>query len=48
VTLLVAGITAILAPRLRELRLDNVGGTSEAIEVAEDVVEASEERAERL
>ena len=48
VTLLVAGLTTFLAPRLRELRLDNVGGASGPIEVAEDVVEACEERAERL
>jgi MFS family permease len=48
VTLIVAGITTFLAPRLRELRLDNVGRASEPIGIAEDVVEASEERAERL
>jgi MFS family permease len=48
VTLLVVGITTILAPRLRELRLDNVGGGLDPAEIAAEVIEASEQRAERL
>lgn len=48
VTLLVVGITTILAPRLRNLRLDNVAPAPDSVGTSEDVVDASEEQAQRL